>query len=381
MSMTRYSSQPSSPNEAPVLTGADADRPIQDTVNNKMNAAAFHLARNPKLFPLLRRGKVVGSGQEPLDDLFKQVLATALLETANSDPGALEPPGAPTRAQMLGMKISTFNWKTKAAQLGLLNALWAKCYEAVVPDQEASTMWDQDEGFAYGSGQLTSSLRPVNPDVALVGLKKGPVDMAWAKHTIGFRIDGGKAKAGSRDDLPRVMKDGVFPLATNAALALQLTGKNFFGLDVGKGTHIHLGYQNRDAYNESATCCARTMIGATAFPYRWTDTDEEGLDYRYLFAFRCAGLLGLDTEEWQIAKDAAWRPGEKAFLKIAADRIIGYTRVKRHGYGQGWTFSLVDATWTWVGAPPQPVKDYLTAELSAWKPGMIYNVRGVYDFQ
>lgn len=381
MSMTRYTSQPASPNEAPTLIGGDADRPIKDTVNNQMNAAAFHLARDPKLFPLLRRSKVVGSGQEPLDDLFKQVLATALLETSNSDPGALEPAGGQTRAQLLATRIATFNWKTKQEQLALLNALWAKCYEAVVPDKEATTMDDPDKAFSFGGGQLTSSLAPMNPDLALVGLKKGPVVKAWALHTIGFRVDGGKAKAGARDDLARVVQNGMKPLATNAALALQLIGKSYLGLNVSKGTHIHLGYQNRDVYNESGTCVSRTLLGATAFPYRWTDTDKEGLEYRYLFASRCAGLNGLDTELWQIGQDAPWRPGEKAFVGVPADRLVAYTKIKKHGDpGGGWTFSFLDAKWAWIGQSDQPLRDYLTAELSAWKPGIKYHIRTQYDF-
>jgi hypothetical protein len=371
---------------------------------NDKGAWLFHLARDPVLFPLLRvKFDILSTQQVSLDEMHKSVVTTALLETTGSDPGPLEPKptrvkydrtgkicqgGEPTRAQLLATTIGEFNAKTRFQQIAFLDQLWRRSYEAKTPDTLASAMTDNFTQFGWAAGQLTSSLRPVDKEKPRVGLKAGPTEKAWAKYQLGFRVDGGKGAG--RDDLTRISGSGSQPLVGNTPLALLVVKKAYMGLAVSKERKIHFGYQNRDVYNESATCVSRTLIGATAFPYRETVTasDPAGLEFHYLFVCSCAGLAGCDTEQWQIDKLAQWRPGEKAFVGVPAENMLGWTRLLRHGQPSmdnkkqaGWAFEFVDCVWTWLRQPTDEIRLYLEGELGAWKPGQVYHVPKEYDFE
>lgn len=361
---------------------------IQNVVNKNIEGAKFYLCQDVRRAPLLRRQSAADQPEIiPDPDLY--TIFTALLEMKSSYPGALEPPGVPSRATMLSSSIAAFNALTRAQQFAWLNQLWAKCYDAVVPATLAQNMVEGAAAVHPTSGSMPSCLRPANAAQAATTWIAGPTPNAWALHRIGFRIEGGHARSSNPPDadLTRVRNTGISPLCTNTPAALQLVGKSYAGLDVALGTHVHLGYQNRDVYNESASCVSRTLLGATAFPKRNSDSDSptDRCVYQYLFACQCTGLLGVDTEAWQQAQVGVnlWRPGEKAFLSIPAGNIIGYTTLERRPLDAtcSWRFRFRTSTWTWVNAPSQDIQNYLNDELSCWAANQWYDVPLGYDFQ
>lgn len=379
------------PPPAPGMGGAGRgqhllQRPISDLVNKELSTT-FHLCRVATLVPLLRRLTDDRARSEAIPELDLQSIITALVETRYSDPGQKEPAGAPNRATLLGTTIAAFNAKTKAEQYALLNQLWARCYDREIPATPTANMVDAAVAVHPSQGPLPTCLRPVDRTATRAVVQVGPTANAWTAHQIGFRIEGGfrPSKGEPAADLARVMNEGIMPLAQSNALALSLAGKSYLNLDVSSGTHVHLGYQNRDVYNESASCVSRTLLGATAFPYRWSDSTKDGASFRYLFAINCAGLNGLDTEAWQLGQVGVnlWRPGEKAFLNIPKANILAYTGVARAPYapGVGWKFKFMTAAWRWINRPSQAVQDYLNAELTAWDRDRWYEVPDTYDFQ
>lgn len=370
---------------APVSPG---QRPLRDVVNKHISTT-FHLCRDPVLAPLLRRRRANSNPAvlEHIPGSQLQSIITALLETKESNPGNLEPVGPPSRATMLNTPINTFNAMTGAEQFAFLDALWAKCYEAVVPTTLAERMVDNAVAVHADTGSLPSSLRPSNAADRNAVCVAGPTANAWTAHRIGFRVEGGFRRSGAAADadLTRATTIGITPLCTNTPTALALMGKSFWDLAVSGGTHVHLGYQNRDVYNESATCVSRTLLGATAFPLRDTNTPTDTCSYRYLFACDCTGLLGVDTEAWQQGQPGSnlWRPGEKAFLRLPANKIIGYTALERRPLDAtaSWRFRFQTSTWTWLGASNAGTRAYLDGELSCWNAGQWYDVPLGYDFQ
>lgn len=371
-----------------VVPLAPGQRPLRDVVNKQISTT-FHLCRDPVLAPLLRRRRA-GTNPAVLEHIPAsqlQSIITALMETKESNPGNLEPPGAPSRATMLNTPIDTFNAMTNAEQFALLNRLWAKCYDAVLPVTVAKAMVDDAMVVHPTTGSLPSSLRPANPDIRDAVCVAGPTPTAWKAYQIGFRVEGGFRRSGATPDadLTRARTVGIAPLATNTPTALALVGKSYWDLDVSAGTHVHLGYQNRDVYNESATCVSRTLLGATAFPLRDTITSSDSCAYRYLFACDCSDLQGVDTENWQRTQPGSnlWRPGEKAFLRIPPERILGYTALERRALDESasWRFMFQTSSWTWVNPPDPPVQAYLNAELGCWNPRQWYDVPLGYDFQ
>jgi hypothetical protein len=136
---------------------------------------------------------------------------------------------------------------------------------------------------------------------------------------------------------------------------------------------------------------SRSLLGATAFPYRHTHNNNGGgapdaggeLQFQCVFAIDCSKERGLDTEKIQIDMKAnsLWRPGEKALSGFAADRVLGWTRIVRMGQPKsnlpaqtGWSFKFIDSKWTWLRPPGGQLQTYREDELGTWAPGVQYNI-------
>jgi hypothetical protein len=355
----------------------------------------FYMAANQNLINTLTYA--APNGILPHNGLFKNMVATILLETARREPGQGREASYNKR---LDYTLTFFNRMDKMSQVEVLNKIWDDCYHAVAPSTDASAMID-GEHKVTGKGSLPSSIRRVDGTGFFARIEPGPIQNAWAKWNIGFRIDGGKGGAGSsRNDLTRISTEGSKPLQKHPDLALKIIGKYYHGHRSNISPDLYIGYQNRDLYNESGTCVSRSLFGATAFPYRDTENAKGGLplhlggglEFQYLFAIDCNGAKGVDTEQVQVQmkNDSLWRPGEKAFAGFDADRILGWTRIVRMGQqspvvkgplATGWSFKFVDSQWTWLKQPGQELSSYLDAELATWVPGATYNISAQYDFQ
>jgi hypothetical protein len=161
-------------------------------------------------------------------------------------------------------------------------------------------------------------------------------------------------------------------------------GWNIDDLYVAQQDRVFIWCGNRDVMNETGVCVSRSLFGATAFPERTTDSGAEAVTYHYLLAVDCNNLRGVDTEAWQLSLGVAsnWRPGEKVFLGIGPERILGWTKLlRRPGQpGGGWIFMFPETNWTWVNQPNQLTTAYLNGELQAWQANTWYTVPGDYDF-
>lgn len=374
-----------------VKFGDLGDMTLRDIASKGSRNAVFYLAANQSLVKLLEHR--VNRTVTPHTPFFRNMVATIVLETANRmpDPGHLD-----QYERVLSMKIRSFNRFQKATQLVFLDDLWESCYLRRVPSTTAAAMVDGEAGVE-GSGSLPSSIRRVPGTGFFARIEAGPEKNAWTKWNVGFRIDGGK-DGGARDDLARIQTEGCTALLKNPDLAVKVVKKFYHEHGASEGKALYIGYENRDLYNESGTCVARSLLGATAFPYRYTHNGHGGgapdaggeLLFQYLFAIDCSRDRGLDTEKVQIdmGNNSLWRPGEKAFAGFEADRILGWTKIVRLGQPKsglpvstGWSFKFVDSKWNWLRPPGGELQKYLEDELATWEPGIPYNISETYDFQ
>ncbi|MBC7939769.1 MAG: hypothetical protein H7Z19_08415 [Chitinophagaceae bacterium] len=383
------------PRAAPVVPQKVFNTPDKHTLREIATEGrpneTFYLAANQSLLNLLSHEDGTTKSIAHTS-FFKNMVGTILLETANREPG----PGRDKIFDtLLSWEVRLFNRMSKSTQLDLLDMLWRCCYRRESPSTAASNMMDGADQVD-GDKSLPSSIRRVPGTGFFARIQGGPVKDAWKRWQIGFRVDGGK-DSGSRDDLSRIATEGCVALLKSPDLAVRVVKKFFHEHPASHGTDLYVGFQNRDLYNESGTCVARSLLGATAFPYRHTHNNHPGppdaggeLQFQYLFAIRCLGELGLDTEKVQsdMGNNSLWRPGEKAFAGFKADRILGWTRLVRTGQPKstssvstGWSFKFVDSKWTWLRPPGGELQSYLEAELETWEPGIQYNISETYDFQ
>ncbi|MBX9748132.1 MAG: hypothetical protein K5Q68_00815 [Roseococcus sp.] len=366
---------------------------MRDIAANPQSSNIFYLAADQAMLGQLRHKE--GNTYRTPTASFRYMVGTILLETALRSPGNAH---AATHARLLAMTLSEFNRLSELEQLAYLNDLWDTCYRSEIPSTDAQAMMDGLQ-VTTGEGSLPSSLRPKPGNGFATGLDPGPVPDAWTRWQTGFRVEGGKSRDGTRDDLDRVRDAGIQPVQKNPDLAVRVARKYYHKHKGSISPDLYIGYQNRDLYNESGTCVSRSLIGGTAFPYRDTFNNRAGLDpslnghlsYQYLFALDCAGLKGVDTESKQIQEgnDSLWRPGEKAFPGIPKGRVLGYARVIRRGKPplpngigiSGWAFQLLDTSWTWLREPQGPRRIFLDAELAAWQAHRTYVIEGKFDFQ
>jgi hypothetical protein len=366
---------------------------LRQVAANPQSSEIFYLAADQIMLAQLRYKE--GSNYKLPLPQYKNMVGTILLETA------LRLPADGSKAawtQILDMQLGEFCRKSQAEQIALLGDLWDTCYKPVVPSTSAKTMVD-GLGVTTGDGSLPSSLKPRPGSGYFTSLDPGPEPQAWSKWQIGFRVEGGKSKDGTRDDLTRVINEGIRPLQKSPDLAVLVAKKYYHGHKSSIAPDLYIGYQNRDLYNESGTCVARSLIGGTAFPYRETTNNKAGLhpnlggglQFQYLFAVDCSALTGVDTEDEQIKmqSESLWRPGEKAFPGIPKEKVLGWVRVIKKGKPAnpsrvgvtGWAFELLDSQWTWLREPYGPRRIFLDAELAAWQANRTYVLMNSYDFQ
>ena len=317
----------------------------------------------------------------PIHPLTKQRLITTLV-ALHRKKLVNESGGDPDACYKLReLPIRTFNTYDNAQQTEFCRKIWRRICEGVVPDTVAQNMIEGGGDTSGTQNPLPSSLQPAarqNPDVTL----RQRIPDAWRDFTIGFRVEGGKTA--TRDDKDRFTVDGCSPLAHNSAALLRVRGMNITETPVALQDRVFFWNSDRDVFNETGTCISRSLVGATAFPERTTDTADTSYEFHYLIAVDCRDLTGVDSEAWQQGRGRLnnWRPGEKAFLGVPADRILAWTKLlRRPGPATGgWIFKLPEAKWNWLHAPPGPSKTYLEEELGVWSIHEWYSVGGNYDF-
>ena len=203
----------------------------------------------------------------------------------------------------------------------------------------------------------------------------------FTKLGIGFRVEGSV----SGKDTERVLAGGMMPLVKVPSLISTIRGFDVTGTIVALDTSCaRFWTRKNDIFNESAVCVARNFFGATGFPLRGTKSNDV-----VLWAVDVLGLTGCDTEQHQVALgDEQWRPGEKAYEKIAANRLVAHIAIQRTGLGpgdKGWKFHIPSATqwrmssfWDAQGRYGA-VKRYLDGLLAAWK-GREHAIPQTMDF-
>jgi hypothetical protein len=311
-------------------------------------------------------------------------LLTAMVAARTKAPGVQYDPkvgGVAFSRYMQDHTLRSFNALNAAQQTAVLRRVWEYLVTSEPVGPQAETMTEYGGDSTGGTDPLPTSLRPLDRrsrDVALVRR----VPNAWRDFTIGFRVDGKKTAAA--DDLTgRLTQHGCTVLAHNAPVLMGVRGMDIAGMPPDNDHRVFFWYGNRDVFNETATCVSRSLLGATAFPLRSTDSAKLSIQWHYLLALDCRGHPGVDSEAWQQARghNNHWRPGEKAFLGVPANRIVGWAKLLRAPRaGGGWKFLLPANTWTWLNRVAPRREAYLVEELGAWEPNVWYSVPGTYDF-
>ncbi len=280
-----------------------------------------------------------------------------------------------------GITIKAFLKSGAVGQLATINALWDECTERGVYDTLQSAMIDNTNAVNAGNDQLPSSIHPVagGGGGIVTTFQTGRAGTPFAQLGVGFRVEGSVAGKGIGWHLGRVLRDGMWPQVTIETL-MQMMGKNVAGTIVaGATTAPRLNVEQKDLWNESGICVARSFFGATAFPLRGT-TDKV-----IMWALDVSGLTGFDTEQYQInnglSLNGPWRPGEKCFARIEPARVLGsLVFTKRGDEKGGWSFEIgADAQWDLRAPGKAGQRDYIQAELAAWR-GVRADVPTAYDF-
>jgi hypothetical protein len=245
-------------------------------------------------------------------------------------------------------------------------------------------MQDNTNAVTPGGEPLPSSIHPVRAKGAdkVSNFQTGRAGTPFKTLGVGFRVEGSDDPKGKGVEwhINRVVTGGMWPQVTNETLMLN-NGYNVAGTAVAAGSGLapRLNSTQKDLWNESGICVARSFFGATAFPYRETKGKV------ILWALDVQGLTGFDTEEYQSrvkTQNGPWRPGEKCFPRIDEKRILGWVLVDKLGNGNdGWEFSVArNAKWgATAGTPTPSQRQYIENELAAWA-GATASVSTAYDF-
>lgn len=278
-----------------------------------------------------------------------------------------------------GITVKAFCKMTANEQLAVVNSLWDECTTTKAYDTLQSAMVDNTNVVDKGGGQLPSSIHPNGGGGLVTEFKTGRAGQAFQQLGVGFRVEGSHTGKGIGWHLGRVMRDGMWPQVTIETL-MQLMGKNVAGTKVsGKNQAPRVNVTQKDLWNESGICVARSFFGATAFPLR------EFKGNVIMWALDVSGLTGLDTEKYQLDEPAGgngpWRAGEKCFGRIEPERVLGSLVFNKMGdEGGGWRFEIdANAEWTLRAPGKAGQRDYIQAELAAWK-GHKVHVGTSFDF-
>lgn len=281
------------------------------------------------------------------------------------------------QAHTRDVTVRQFRAMTEAQQLDLVNRIWNALATAHAFDTPVAQMLDPEyDAPPDDRAPLPSSWCPTVVGGSILA-KRLRGRQPWRELGVGFRVDGSDQSA-----IARNTSQGFTQQRLARPFMLGVRGQEIEGTVLMNQAQARVWTGNRDIFNESAVCVSRNFFGATAFPER--ETDHKGSEGCYLWAVNCAGMSGFDTEGYQVGLGNAsqWRPGEKAFLSITSDRVIGYVRIQRRGAPAegGWRFDIADdANWIFTGgACSVGQRAYLIDELAAWRGKHV--VSHLYDF-
>ncbi len=317
---------------------------------------------------------------KPPQERMIQKLVTALAQCEHQHTLA--------RSHTRAVSVRSFLEADDKAQMGTVNAVWDECTLSVVYDRKTEQMYEPDGAVQLlGASQLPSSVHPVRERGGEAKtFTRGAGGQPFTKLKVGFRVEGsansknGEGPSKLDDDIKRILEKGMVPQVTIDWLMMR-NGKDIDGTKIALDTtKARLNIEQKDLWNESGVCVARSLFGSTAFPLR----DHVGP--ALLWAVDVTDLTGYDTEGWQLANPGAgagpWRPGEKCYAKVPADRILGYVIIEKQGdVGGGWKFSVPRGSkWKSTGFPTMAQGQYMEQELAAWD-GVTATVPTLYDFQ
>jgi hypothetical protein len=278
--------------------------------------------------------------------------------------------------------IRAFRQLPGAGQIALIDQIWDHIATPHVFNQAIGAMLDPNNANLGGHGPLPGSICP-NPANAAQFVKRGLANaQPFHQFEVGFRIEGGDNGA-----IQRVHNGGMTQQRLNHAFMVGPNrGLELAGTAIANDVlHARVWTGNHDIFNETAVCVARSFFGATAFPLR----DSNG--NFHLWAVNLHGLQGFDVELHQQGLHGMrhWRPGEKAFQAIPANRVLGHVTIHRGGApgGGGWIVQIPNGA-AWVpgpghGAAQAGQLQYMDDELAAWRDhhhGGPFTIPAAYDF-
>lgn len=329
--------------------------------------------------PLMNLIKATPNFQQPQERMV-QKLVTALAQCEHQH----TLPNSHTRA----ISVSQFLQSGPVGQMNTVNAVWDECTVSVAYDKKTEQMYEPAGDLALlGKSQLPSSVHPVRDrTMHSKTFVRGNGGQPFTKLKVGFRVEGsanskkGESVSKLDGDIKRILEKGMVPQVTIDWL-MMMNGKDIDGTKIALDTtKARLNIEQKDLWNESGVCVARSFFGSTAFPLR----DHVGP--ALMWALDVTDLTGYDTEGWQLSNPGAgagpWRPGEKCYAKVPADRILGYVVIEKQGdEGGGWKFTVPRGSkWQSVGFPTIAQGKYIEEELAAWD-GITSTVPTLYDFQ
>lgn len=309
---------------------------------------------------------VLQNGNPPLpvsqDHCEKLLSALASLKNANNAATAVAD----------RLTIRQFRTLAPPQQIAHIDLIWNAISTAHAFTSATSTMFDPAGDGLDGNGPLPSSVCPTAISAGTFK-KRLSGKQPFREFGVGFRVDGGDNGA-----VARIKGQGMTQQRLNIPFMLQRRGLKLEGTVMMDQTHARVWTGNHDIFNESAVCVSRNFFGGTAFPER------ETVGKYYLWAVDVSALSGFDTEQHQTGLPGSkqWRPGEKAYAFIPANKVLAYVEIDRRGAPAtgGWKFDIAkDANWTWIGAPTVKQRTYVEDELAAWRGGS-YTIPADFDF-
>lgn len=280
------------------------------------------------------------------------------------------------------MTVQQFMGLTVTEQLAVIDQAWEKVCERKPFDRKTQDMLEPiTQPTESGLECLPSALIPRQGGYDVLRTPEVRDYKPFTTLGVGFRVEG----TVSGKDVARVQRSGMVPLVQVPALILSIRGFEVEGTVVARDTSCARFWERKhDIFNESAVCVARNFFGATAFPLRDSKCDDV-----VLWAVDVLDLNGCDTEAYQVALGGEqWRPGEKAYERIPANRLIGYIVIRRTGLGdggKGWKFLIPEDTQWTMSSYWDPkgrygaAKRYIDGLLAAWR-GREYAIPQTMDF-